>query len=231
MKISTDTSFLEKSPKNPTNINTLVKEVLYNSLAQIALKAYHTPHHFLRLFLLACVVISVGFAGYMVVKSLMLYMSYDIITTTRFIFETSPLFPKVTICNKCPFTTKFAFEFLKEVNSSYNFLREPSLLDEKTYQNKFELVENFTMDAISLISRDDFPKDTRRKLSHDLNGTLISCWYGWEECSSSDFVLSYDPYYGNCHVFNSGMDTNGDRIPLKTSNLSGAYYGFQVLIW
>ena len=47
--------------------------------------------------------------------------------------------------------------------------------------------------------------DTEKKLiSHKFEDTLISCQFNYADCTSNDFVWSFDPFYGNCYTFNKG---------------------------
>ncbi len=47
--------------------------------------------------------------------------------------------------------------------------------------------------------------DTEKKLiSHQFADTLISCQFNYADCSSNDFVWSFDSFYGNCYTFNKG---------------------------
>ena len=81
-------------------IETMMKEVLYNSLAQACIKIYQTKHFKLKIFLLMSIIILNCLAFYMVVQSIRSYFDYEVITTSRTIYETPTLFPKVTICNQ-----------------------------------------------------------------------------------------------------------------------------------
>ena len=51
----------------------------------------------------------------MVAESIMIYLSFEVKTTSRTKFETSSLFPQITICNRNIFQTEFAIEFLRNV--------------------------------------------------------------------------------------------------------------------
>jgi hypothetical protein len=88
-------------------IGSILKEVLYNSLAQSIIKIIFSPHKSIELFLFVCVLCSSGFASYFVIQSIMIYMSFGVSTTTRTFFEIPNLFPKVTFfCNLNWFTTE-----------------------------------------------------------------------------------------------------------------------------
>ena len=50
----------------------------------------------------------------------MSYFKFDVSTITRTYYENPALFPKVTIRNVNPFTTRYALEFLKKINMELN---------------------------------------------------------------------------------------------------------------
>ena len=98
-------------------INNLIKEVLYNSLAQSIIKIVQTPNLLLKIYLFTFVVISSGLTCYLIIQSINNYLSFQVITTYRTFYETAALFPQVTFCNLNKYTTKFAFDF-SETNKS-----------------------------------------------------------------------------------------------------------------
>jgi len=89
----------------------LIKEVLYNSLAQAVIKIILTPHLLIKAVLTVCVLCSTGLASYLVIQSIIEYFTYGVTTASRTIFETPTLFPKVTFCNVNKYTTEFAFNY------------------------------------------------------------------------------------------------------------------------
>ena len=70
----------------------------------------------------------------------------------------------------------------------------------------------------------------KRKLAHDLNDILIECKYNGHACNTTfDFVWSFDEEeYGNCFTFNSGLDSNGNKVNLKQSYLAGPNFGLDL---
>lgn len=52
-------------------IKCLLKEVLYNYLAQALIKIFSTPHFILKLFLLICVFSSSSLASYLVIQAIL----------------------------------------------------------------------------------------------------------------------------------------------------------------
>jgi len=52
---------------------------------------------------------------------------------------------------------------------------------------------------------------------------LIWCRFGGVECFSSDFEWLFHPYFGNCYIFNSGKDSNGEQVPIRISYKAAQY--------
>ena len=105
-------------------IKLLIKEVLYNSLAQAIIKIFQTPHITLKLFLATFVLVSTGLASFLVIQSFLEYFSFGVSTMSRTINENPTLFPKVTICNFNPFTTEYAFNMIQLNVTSGNNLSD-----------------------------------------------------------------------------------------------------------
>jgi hypothetical protein len=219
----------EKISKSCLNLS---QEILYNSLAQAILKLHRTPHRILKLFWFTCVLVSLGCASYTVIQSIMDYLSFDVATKSRTVFERPTLFPKVTICMLSPFTTKYAYDFLKDnIDSPYNFLRNESLLENMNFSQKYDVIFKFILQVKSLINDKNISGNLHKeKLSHSLNDTLISCYFNWISCSSNDFTVHFESVYGNCFTFNSNlMNMSGQAYGLAIEMYVGYYEKLNVL--
>jgi len=95
-----------------------LKEVLYNSLAQATIRLYLTPRLIHKLFLVVFILCSSSLASFLVIQSILQYYTYGVSTTSRNIYETPTLFPKVTLCNYNRFTTKYSFDLIQKLNVS-----------------------------------------------------------------------------------------------------------------
>ena len=91
-------------------IKFLLKDVLYNSLAQAIIKIILTPYLIIKVFLGISVLVSTILTSYLVIQSIMTYLSYGVITTSRTIYENPASFPEVTFCNVNWRTTQYAYE-------------------------------------------------------------------------------------------------------------------------
>jgi len=74
-------------------------------------------------------------------------------------------------------------------------------------------------------------ENEEKMLGHDLNDILIICLFNNIKYNSGDFIWSWDELYGNCFTFNSGFDSNGNRIDLKTVTLEGPMSGLKLTIY
>ena len=188
---------INNQTKRKEAIRKLLKEVLYNSLAQTIIRIIQTPYLFLKVFLTIFVLTTTGLASYLVIHSIVDYLTYGVSTTSRTIFENPTLFPKVTICNLNSYTTEFA----------YNLTRQ------------------------GVYYGNDLSNEDKSKLGHYLEDILIECKFNGFQCTPKNFTWSFDEVYGNCYTFNSGFDSNGNRVDLKQSKISGPRSGLQLKVY
>ena len=102
----------ESQNEKREQIKSLLKEVLYNSLAQAIIKIVLSPFLLIKCILFLFVLVSIGLTSYLVISSIMTYFTYGVSTTSRTIYETPTLFPKVTFCNANFVTTKYGYDVI-----------------------------------------------------------------------------------------------------------------------
>jgi hypothetical protein len=222
----------EKIRSKPIIIKSLIKETLYNSLAQAIFKIIETHYFTLKTFLLICVLASSGLCSYLIIELILSYFSYDVNTTSRTLYETPATFPKVTICNLNPFTTQYAIEFLKNINQEMYpkidiFNEEEMSQINATY--KFTLINQIFF--IALNKMNTLAEIDKKKLSHPLEDLIHNCYFNVNPCSANEFAWTFDSFYGNCWTFNSGVNKTGQSVPLYSSNFPGEYFGLQVYFY
>jgi hypothetical protein len=157
--------------------------------------------------------VSFGWCAWFMSRSIIDYFSYDVISKTEFKYETSLLFPVITICNLNQFNTEYSREFLSKVfNSSY-----PNM-DYELYANDY--VNQITTQNISL----------KYQFGKRLDETIIKCKFGIYNCNlNEDFELFYDDHYGNCYRFNSGKNMNGKTVERRYANAFMSY--LEMVLW
>jgi hypothetical protein len=160
----------------------LLKEILYNSLAQALIKTFLTPHVILKIFLTLFIIVSSCLSSYLVTQSCLAYLTYGVSTTSRIIHEMPMLFPKVTFCNFNWLTTQYAYNLKTKHSGTFHLY--------------------------------NLSNENKKKLGHDLDDILLECFFNLKPCNSSDFVWSFDEYYGNCFTFNSGLTGSLSRTTI-----------------
>ena len=115
--------------KKRQHMKNIFKETLYNSVAQALIKIFETKYYSLKGMLFIFLAVSGYFSTSLIRQLILSYLSFEVSTTTRTLYETPALFPKVTICNVNPFTTEYALEFLKEI--SHNFKSKIDIFNRK----------------------------------------------------------------------------------------------------
>ena len=217
-------------PKNQEKIKLLVhlEKSVRSELFETVFKIINTANWFLKAYMLIVVILSSGLASYTVVQSFVDYFSYGVITTSRTIFETPTLFPQVTVCNINPYTTQYAYDFLKDIDTAGNFFKNDSNM---TYGESEDFLSNFYYQSLNIATNENYTDQHRQSLAHRFDDVLLGCYFNAEICTANDFVWKFDPIYGNCYVFNSGFDAAGQPMDLKRSTAAGSYYGLSLTIY
>ena len=114
--------------------------------------------------------------------------------------------------------------------TSRTFYETPTLFPKTTFcnLNMYQTEYAFKKAAydFSVLSNEE-----RKKLGHDLDDILFDCYFNVEVCDSTDFIWSWDDFYGNCFTFNTGLDSNQNKTVLKESNMPGFFYGLQLTFY
>ncbi len=213
--------------KQNNSLELMLKENLSCEMFHFILNIYYSSHLLLKIIFTFFTILGFGLASYMTINLILNYMEYNVITTIRAINESPSIFPKVTICNRNPFTTKYAYEFLSESNL-INFTQLNQILkgDRTLAITRIALLRGQLGGHMK-----NLPEEQKKNLSHNLNDTLLSCLYNYVLCKSDDFKWEWDNYYGNCYSFNSGFNSSGHNIELKKSYISGSTFGLQLELY
>ena len=115
-----------------------MKNILYNSFCQAIIKLSEKSHISLKIILFLFIFVSTSLASYMVIEAILYYFTYDVTTTSRVLYERPAYFPKVTLCNQNMFTTEYAYEFAKSINSSWNIYTNKEKLNNMSYAERYD---------------------------------------------------------------------------------------------
>jgi hypothetical protein len=210
-------------------IKILIKETLYNSTAQAIIKLLETPIFTLKIFLFLCVILSSGLCSYLIIQLIISYLSYGVSTTSRTLYETPALFPKITICNLNPFTTRYAVEFIKQINKEVF----PTIdIYNEEQMSKLDLTIKYNLIAdlafYSKTKMNNLNETEKRKFSRPLEEIMTVCSYNIQDCTANDFSWYFDYDYGNCWTFNSGRN---DFKNLSYSSIPGVVFGLRMSLY
>jgi hypothetical protein len=74
-------------------------------------------------------------------------------------------------------------------------------LDEVGTNITKDFYENLMRATMGFVA--NFSDADKKRLSHSLDNIMLTCLYNQHVCSpSTDFTWSFDPFYGNCYIFN-----------------------------
>ncbi len=201
----------------------LLKEHLTNEMFSSIILVFNTPRILLKLFLVIFNILAVGLASYTTIELILSYLEFGVTSTTRGVYETPAVFPKVTICNVNPFTSKYAYEFFRNIsNNTFDSFPEN--------QSSFEALTQAFISQVKAFSLATNLTDLAKKsLGKDIKDSLLRCGFNVNECTSEDFSWFYDLVYGNCFSFNSGFNSSGQRKDsFAASYLAGNFHGLIV---
>jgi hypothetical protein len=166
--------------------------------------------------------ISTCLCGYMVMKSILDYLSFDVITKIRVQNEVPMEFPTITICNLNPFYKNQTLTYMQQV-LGYNF-SDFGELNETDFNKGNYFLSNF-------LNEPSFSDQKRKEVGPSIDLMLISCLFMSNTCSKDDFEWYFMLDYGNCFRFNSGINSSGDQVPIKKVYSPGVWTSFNLQLY
>ena len=239
-----ETENLENSHVLNLEIKTESKDSILNSIkkltkgnigfegAQAFIRILDTKNVFLKIYWVVCLLGSNLICGYLLVQTLLTYLSFPVFTTTTTVHETPAVFPKITICNSAFATTEYALNLIKEINEEKSpniSIFDENQLNSLSWSDQLNLMTDIVDAYYNKVIY--LPDESKKKLVHSLDDILIRCLFGYHKCTSADFVWKYDPIYGNCYSFNSGFNSTGSAVDLKKSIIPGAAFGLSLMVY
>ncbi len=170
------------------------------------------------------------------------YFAYSVITNVDTLRDLSTPFPTVTFCDYNMFNTKEGYEFVHKSISDFNNVFSKSELNNKSMrsqnqitQSKIKAIQSEIKYSKSLLFQNKTlfnNLELRKNLSLTLDKMILGCHFGSKTCNISDFEYFFDINNGNCYRFNSGFNSENQKIPLKNvisnDDLSGLQLGLKL---
>ena len=102
-------------------IKEILKESIQTPVALGIINVSFSPYLLLKIISAIFVLASSGIASYLVIQSIVDYYTYDVTSTSRIIYESPTLFPKITFCNVNLLTSEFAYNFTQMGNFDIDY--------------------------------------------------------------------------------------------------------------
>lgn len=165
---------------------------------------------------------SFSYCNFLVIKSIISYLEYEVVTKIRLVEEKPTSFPSIQICNLNPFVTDEAYKFVMEY---FNTKYQTKFKDiYQVIRNVSDLYLDFEK-LLQQIADPKFPESQKKSFGSLLNETILYCEFNRDSCDLDEFEWFYSLEFGNCYKFNSGFNSKGEQIPLKYSYSSGINSG------
>ena len=148
---------------------------------------------------------------YIVLKTIMSFLDREVVTTTSVRNQIPSEFPTITICNRNPFVTKNATDFLNEHISKEGI--------SSSFYNNLE----FKAFNESIMQKKSF--------GLELNELIYDCTFNLKKCDENDFVWFYHLNHGNCFRYNSVYNISSNFLNKKKIYRLGKDGGLQMKIY
>ena len=164
-------------------------------------------------------VVSTCLCVFMVVNNVNEFRRYEVNTKIRIVDDKPAKFPEIAICNKNPFVSNKASEFLNQfrIDTGDDNTNDPVRVD--LWQASLQ-AKNPT-----------FGDENRRSLGLTMQDMLIKCSFVESRCTPEDFQWFYDWDFGNCYRFNSGRNATGHPTPIRTIQRAGRFAGLYLQLF
>ena len=192
-------------------------------------KIVRTERTILKIMWSLAVCLVTGACSFVLIKSVLNFLSHEIVTTISVRTEIPTKMPMIIVCNANSLATETSIKWASHIYAAYNITKSNNYLHFEINQveharllnNKGNILLPKTMAILPAFGREHSDEE-RKSLGMSMRDMLISCTFNSIECSAREnFVWSYDPNYGNCYRFNAS--SGSDRI-----SQSGKFHGLNM---
>jgi hypothetical protein len=163
---------------------------------------------------------SITFCIYGIINILIAFFHYHTLINMEFQTELPTDFPAVTFCNLNPIDKRKSNHYIEQVLNKNNISHVTNLsLIDIDPEIIFKLIKSSIISHSSL-NQFDF--------GFTLDYILLKCQFNGFICNESDFIKTINYDFGNCFTFNSGFDSFGNKMPIKTISEAGSDKSFQL---
>ena len=171
-----ESHYANEMPDSPEtmSITNHIRSNTRNEMIRTYLNVFKSESKRLKMFSLIFLIFAQSIACYMIVISIISYFKFEVITTSRSLYETPAPFPKITICNYNQFQTREAVEFLEKINKEL----APNIIlfdsnhhqsqNNMSYKEKRDLIDKIFNIGLARMNT-DLDDEQKKKMSHNLN--------------------------------------------------------------
>ena len=233
------TTLATESDKPKVSVKAQMKETFVQNMETTPIHGLpnivRTKYWYMRLFWILFFSVFAGFGTWLIIKAIMDYCEYPVVSSVAENVEQQPDFPSVTICNLDALATSYADSYMDKTLFEL-FKINPDEINTRTIAIHNQLRQY----VLNKISDPAFDYAHKQKFGYSIDETLIDCHYNDENClrnTSLDFTWYYSYKYGNCFTFNSGFTYLTDfpsettpRVDLiaKTVKKPGVQFGLNL---
>jgi hypothetical protein len=208
--------------ETPIKMSAEIKSVIVNTIQNTTAHGFSriitSQLWLLKLAWLCCMLAAITGCTFLLHKSVVDFLNYEVVTTIRKYDNNPATFPVVAICN-INLVTNTRIQAL--VNTLIN---EPAM--SKASVTSYESMPVF----VSAILSSEYFNDTfRASMGLSFDEFVIECSFNQAKCSPLHWVWFFDGLFGNCFRFNSGVNKNGGSIPLLKSTKAGYWNGLSLM--
>jgi hypothetical protein len=206
-------------------ISEMISELCRNSTSHSLQKIGKSKHLLIKIIWIVSSIFSISFCSYVIIKTVGEYLKYDVVTNIRVHTEIEPEYPSIAFCNKNPIVKEegrqIFLNYLKEMNvTNPEDNITTSLLSGDLYQKTMTyFIQNTT-------------NEQKKKMGYSLEEIILFCEFNFIKCLDySEFVWFFDESYGNCYKFNTGINSTGHSIAVRTVNSRGRSTGLSLALF
>ena len=151
--------------------------------------------------------------GLILISNILAYYQFNVVSTIQVVSESPTLYPKVTICDSNPFTTKEAELLISDIITDINY-------NVTSYFDALYLIDSAVYYAKHFVANPEYGDVNRQRLGFNLS--ILTCYFNGNVCDFyADFKWFYHFTYGNCFQFNAAQN----YVQIKETTFEGESYG------
>ncbi|RNA26637.1 acid-sensing ion channel 5 isoform X1 [Brachionus plicatilis] len=197
------------------NLKNKLKNWILDSSSHGFPKIFKNEKPILKIIWTLCILLSIGFCCFFVIKSVVNYTKYEVTTLVRRKIKLPLELPALSICHNEMFLTPQGYTFKTELIVS-SIYQESSNID---YFSYFARLKSFDYNVSD---------ETKKSFGFNLDSYMVSCFFGIQSCETEEFIWYLEHYFGSCYLFNTGKYRNGSRKEFSKQTNVGSIYGFRM---